>query len=73
MIDAAVANSVHYGDMISLRASGETLRIRDNGKFLSAENGGPTEDGKVFKLTARSRAGLWESWRVFRGSRRKKE
>lgn len=66
MINDALRDVVQYGASIALQAAGDPKNGKE-GKYVCAEQGGPREDNKLFKLTSRSSVGIWESWKLFRG------
>lgn len=71
MIDAALApiltalaKTVMYGNPVALKSSGSET---EDGRYLCADDGGPDEDGKLFKLTGRSYIDVNETWTLDRG------
>lgn len=73
LIDAALAPvlaqlavTVTYGDLVALQSSGTHTH---EGSFLTAEQGGPEDEGEAFVLTGHSDVEVWESWTIARGTR----
>jgi hypothetical protein len=59
-IAAATEDMIKYGDNIALQS--------DNDKWISAEGGGPDNEGDVFTLTARDENnGPWEAFEIHHG------
>ena len=65
---ALLAECVAYGAGVALQAHGEESGPgAREGKYLCAEDGGPTQEGAPFRLTGRSEVAPWETWTVTRG------
>jgi hypothetical protein len=63
-VEAAVRDCVRYGHWIAMRASGKTTHP---GLYLTAEEGGPTENFEPFDLRGRDMSATWQAWKVERG------
>lgn len=58
-VAAVSENTIKLGDKVALQA--------EQGMFLCAEEGGPTDEEEDFVLTSRREPGPWESWTLLKG------